>query len=381
MSSDLFKPKFFQQKILKVVLIILFLFFGVFLRLNYLNEKGGDFKTHEKAILDFMAGNNIYEDTIKSYSQKNTGDHGYAYFPTLMYIYIPLYRLSNLLNIEPYVLFKIPVFLADVLVGIIIFKFLYGDKKDFWSAFFGTAFWWINPHLVTRGSYAHTEPLGIIFLILALKNLEKSDVKAGFFYAISFSLKSFSLVLFPLFLFKSKNKLKFLISGAVFAFIISIPFMASFQNFITYIQGSILVHGSREPQGRPLLGYLSFLINKSRYYVIFTQPLKYLSLIFGSIVSAFLYFKKKITDKYVLAFVCMLFFYLLTPVFMRTYLIWFLPLYAVGVYNFIYSFKNKIKKNFEVFYFLSLSLFWGFYAFYLSIWEESFWFSENGIGL
>lgn len=369
------------QKTLRVISIIILISFAVYFRSAFINEKGSDSKIFVRAIESFLDGKNIYVDTVESYSKGYTDEHGYAYFPTLLYIYIPLYRLSEKLIIEPHILFKIPVFLADILVGILIFKILYDEDKKFWFGYLGALFWALNPHLIMRGSYAHTEPLGVLFMILALKNLSRDDVKAGLFYAISFSLKSFSLVLFPIFLLKSRNKIKFLASGAFFALLISIPFMNSFKSFFTYIRGSILVHGSREPQGRPILGYASYLINKSKYYVMVTQPLKYLSLTLGSVISFLLYFKKKVTDKYVLATISMLFLYLFTPVLMRTYLIWLMPVYAIGSYRFLNQFKGKLKKWFGPAFVSSIVLFWGLYAYYLLIWDKGFWFSENGIGL
>jgi Gpi18-like mannosyltransferase len=55
-------------------------------------------------------------------------------------------------------------------------------------------------------------------MILVPGYLEKDDIKAGIFYAISFSLKSFSLVFFPLFILKSKRKVKFLLAGLLLPF-------------------------------------------------------------------------------------------------------------------------------------------------------------------
>ncbi len=45
-----------------------------------------------------------------------------------------------------------------------------------------------------------------------------------------------------------------------------------------------------------------------------------------------------------MATISMFFFYLLTPVLLRTYLIWFMPVYAIGMYRFLVQFKNKFKK-------------------------------------
>lgn len=373
--------KYGKSKIFKIVALCFISAVALYLRVMCFNEEGGDSETFTNAVESFLDGENVYNETVKSYSQGYTDDHGYAYFPTLLYLYTPLYLLSDVVDIEPYILFKIPVLLADIFLGILIFKILYKEEKNFWVGFMGLIFWSLNPYMIIINSYTHSEPLGILFMILALKYLEKDDIKAGLFYAISFSLKSFSLVFFPLFILKSKNKVKFLLAGAVFALLISIPFMRSLDDFVTYLQGSIFVHGYREAQGRPFLAFASYLISNSEYYVMFSQTLKYLSLILGSVVSYFLYFKNKIIDKYVMAGISMFFFYLLTPVLMRTYLIWFMPVYAIGTYKFLIQFKGRVKEWFLPLYFISIIIFWGFYSFYLSIWEHGFQFYETGIGL
>lgn len=110
---------------------------ALYLRMVCFNEEGGDSETFTNAVESFLDGENIYKETVRSYSQESTDNHGYAYFPTLLYIYTPLYLLSNRLNIEPHILFKIPVLLADIFVGVLIFKILYKEEKKLLGRFFG----------------------------------------------------------------------------------------------------------------------------------------------------------------------------------------------------------------------------------------------------
>lgn len=371
--------KILNSKYFKIFLIFTVILLGSYLRLKHISEKGGDYETYRSAVSSFLKGENIYEDTVLSYIKDDSGSHGYAYFPTLLYLYAPLYKLSKNTDVGFNILYKIPIFIADLATGLLIFFILFKKDKDFYIGFLTFVFWFLNPHLIIKNTYVLNEPLGIFFMVLALKYLGESDIKSGIFYAISFSFKSFSIVLFPLFLLKSNKKLKFIISGALVALVISIPFLKTYQDFLYFLEGSLLVHGYRGAQGRPVLGYISYQIYKSRYYVLMIQPLKYISLIFGTIVSFFLYYKKKISGKYIMSAISMMLLLLISPVFNDSYLIWLMPLYSLGLYEHLLTYKNKLGNRTNVIYVLLLLIFWGLYGYYLKIWDTNFYFSEGGI--
>ncbi len=381
MNLKTFLLKVFDQKYFKIFLIFTVILLGSYLRILHISEKGGDYETYRNAVSQFLKGKNIYENTVKSYIKGDEESHGYAYFPTLLYLYSPFYMLSKKIDISFNVLYKIPIFLADLATGLLIFSIIFKKEKNFYIGLLGFVFWFFNPHLIIKNTYVLTEPLGIFFMLLALRYLGDDDIKSGIFYALSFSFKSFSLVLFPLFLLKSKNKFKYLIFCLLIFLVISIPFMHSYKDFLYYLEGSFLVHGSRGAQGRPLLGYLSYQIYKSKYYVLITQPLKYISLISGTVISFFLYFKRKISDKYIMSATALFFLFTLSPVFTKTYLLWLFPSYSIGLYEYLLSYKNKYGNGNRIYvlYFLLLLFFWGFYGYYLKIWDTNFAFSEDGI--
>jgi hypothetical protein len=126
-----------KSRILKFVVTSILVVVALHLRLAVFSEKGGDPKTFTDAVDSFLDGKNIYNETVKSYSQGVTEDHEYAYFLTLLYLHSPLYLLSDALHIEPHVLFKIPVLTADILVGFLIFEILYEEEKKLLGRFSG----------------------------------------------------------------------------------------------------------------------------------------------------------------------------------------------------------------------------------------------------
>jgi hypothetical protein len=330
------------------------------MRYRLLDESGGDLTTFRKAVTEFISGVNPYTQTVNSFTRTYLDlTHGYAYFPTMLYIYTPLYQAHVHYGIPLQRTWKIPIFVAELGVALMIMKALY--KKDYLACLVGLAVWLLNPFLLARNSYVYTDPLGILFMLLALYYLEKDDIWAGILFAISFSFKAFPIVLFPVFLLKTQKKHLFLLGGAIYAALMSIPFMGNWLRFWTYLQGSLLVHGIRDPQGRPLLFFVAEYIGFPPYTLQIASVYKFLSIFLGWATSSFLLIKGKVSDKYILSVISFALFYLFTPVLTRTYMLWFIPIYVIGMYE---VFKAKRK----VWYYFSLFLFYFFYAWYLFIW-------------
>lgn len=346
--------------LVKIGLIIILFLSSTYLKYRLLDESGGDITTFRKAVTEFISGVNPYTQTVNSFTRTYLGlDHGYAYFPTMLYIYTPLYKIHLSYGIPLQRIWKSAVFVAEIGVALMLIKALY--KKDYLACLTGLSMWFFNPFLVARNSYVYNEPFGILFMLLALYFLEKNDFWSGVFFAISFSFKAFPIVLLPLFLIKSKKKEIFILAGALYAVLMSIPFMGNWVRFWTYLQGSILVHGLRDPQGRPLLFFINNYIGFPPYSLGIASVYKYLSIFLGWATTSYLLLKNKVSDKYVLSVISFALFYLLTPVLTRTYMLWFIPIYVIGMRE---VFKNKHK----VWYYLSLIAFYAFYSWYLFIW-------------
>jgi hypothetical protein len=195
-----------------------------------------------------------------------------------------------------------------------------------------------------KNSLAGFDAVPILFMVLALWQLEKEDVLAGLFFALGILFKTFPVILFPLFLFRTKKPLKFLAAGFITAFAFSIPFMTSVSDFWIYIQGSLLVHGERFVQGRPFLYYISYYYDVELFRIISFSFYSLGSIFSGWIlisVNKLLEVLKKpflkcwhLENKYSVAVLPFLSFYLLTPVLNRTYLLWGIPVFLLGSYEF-----------------------------------------------
>ena len=345
------------------VLTALFLLTS-FEKYKMFDEAGGDFETYRKASRDFVSGVNPYKWTIKTFTQPELGlDHGYAYLPGLLYVQAPLYLAFEKFDFPLRRLWRTPVLLADIGIGVLLVLLLY--KKSFPVLLVALVAWLYTPFFLVRHSYTNYDPLAIFFMFLSLYLLEKRSFLSGLTFATAIAFKMFPIILLPFMFLKSPNKVKFVLAGMLVFVLISLPFATSAENFSTYIQGALLVHGDREVQGRPLLSYATYLLGTSPPQVTNTKLFVVLATLVSALIPALLYLKKTVLDKYILAAISFSIFYLLTPVLSRTYLIWAIPLYIMASYM-LFAQKNKAL------YYLSIAFCYAFYAWYLSQWVRGF---------
>ncbi len=370
MSNWFFKIKtFLLNSNLLTVLAVLILILGYYLRLSMAfapQNLGGDDFTHIEAVETFIDGKNPYKYTVESYDnlEKAPASKGYAYFPAILYVYTLLYKFAAALpNAEFFThsFFLLPGVLADFAIG--IFLFLYFCKKDKLVMLYSVMFWTFNYFFLARNTLARFDSVPVLFLLLALYQLGKSGVKSGILFSLSVLFKTFPVILFPLFIFKSKNPLKFLLAGFAIALIFSLPFITSPQEISTYIQGTLFVHSDRFVQGRPFLYYLSYLFSIEFFRVV---PFGFYSI--GSIVFGWIFLVANrvfgwINNKYVASIYPFVIFYLLTPVLNRTFLLWWIPFLLLGTYRLFE------KRNLSFFYIIT-GIFWAFFYWYLSQWDN-----------
>ena len=362
--------KFFFQKAKKILLesnillilsiFILFLGFSARIKEMSIYESGGDDRVHQDAVLTFLDGNSPYDFTVEGFEnldEDTSTEKGYAYFPAILYIYTILYKISQIFLNGPYIMhlfYRLPGVLAHLFVGILLIKYFYSQKKPDKLAMFYTVFYWTFDYFfLARSSLARFDALPVLFLFLAVSNLQKSDIKAGIFFSISVLFKTFSVILFPLFIFKSKKPLKFLFWGFLTAFIFSLPFITSWDNLVTYIHGALFVHSERYVQGRPFLYYLSYLFSLELIQIISFNFYSIGSIVFGWVFLVINKIGKFFEDNFTISIFPFLIFYLITPVLNRTFLLWWIPFLLVGSYNF---FKGKWKFCFYLVTGLMLSL-------------------------
>jgi hypothetical protein len=374
-----------NDKSTKILVLIIFAL-ALFLRVLELPKMGGDSDTFVNTVEEFLDGRNPYVYTVESFENKDPSfaGHGYAYLPTLLYLHIPIFLVAEETHIPFYALVKIPVILADLGVGFLLMKNLrrYGN----FPMLFGLAAWFFNPHYPAGMDYVHWEPIPVFFTLLALQYLGKNDILAGVSYALAFSLKTFPIILFPLFLLKSRSKLKFLLSGALLGLAVSAPFL---YDLPTYIQGAFFVHGERAVQGRPFLFFISYFGKLEFIQLVPIIWYKVAAILGGWLFSVFVllpgvnrkteslysrlprpvYEKLKVLlpklgEKYTLTTLSFVIFYLFTPVLNRTYLLWIIPFLILSA---AFQFKDRPR-----FYYLSVTAFYLFYLWYLSIWSYGF---------
>jgi len=353
------------KRILIFILLILIFTIAVFERLKYFNQAGKDVYAYEKAVVDLLDGRNPYIWTIESFSNPDdTGNHGYSYLPLGIYLFSLLYIFHLFTNIEVQVLWKIPVLLADLGVGVLLVRYFF--NKDIKVMFLSLLVWLFNPYMVFRSSYTFIDPLAVFFMMLSLYYLERDSVLSGVFITLGVAFKTFPILIFPLLILKSPDRKKFLLAAGITSLAIAAPFLKSLDDFLTMIRGSVFVHSVRELQGRPFLFYISYYLHIEFFQIV---PLKIYSILasFGGwLLAFFVYFKKKTLNIYVLGVIPFLIFYLFTPVLNRTYLIWFIPLLCITVFNL------TLKRSNGLIFYIFLICFYVFYSWYLIQWEDGF---------
>ncbi|MDC0449088.1 glycosyltransferase 87 family protein [bacterium] len=353
-----------KSKYIKYILIGLIFGIALFQRLSLFDQVGKDVYSYERAVLDLLTGRNPYSWTVESYSNPDDPtNHGFAYLPGLMYIYAPLYMVHVKTGLPFQYLWKIPILLADIGIGVLLLRFF--KDKPLWLTLISLVAWFFNPYFYYKQNYVYTDPLPIFFMLAALFVLKKDDVGAGALYAVSVALKTFPYLLFPIFLFKSKNKKDFLLAGLMAGFVFVLPFLKSVADFTTFLNGAIFVHGNRFIQGRPFLFYISYFYNVELFQIIPFKVYTLLASFSGWVVCTILYLKKWLRNRYVLSLISFGLFYLFTPVLNRTYLMWAVPVFLIGSYELV---KNKKA----VVYFSLVVSAWSFYYWYLAQWKDGF---------
>ncbi|NMB69919.1 hypothetical protein GYA27_01845 [candidate division WWE3 bacterium] len=342
-------------------ILIVFVLLAAFLaRIPLMSQAGKDYVTFQQSVNDLAFGINPYKDTLRSFQDKDITSGGYAYFPGLLYTFFSLYLVSIISYIPVEILWKIPNLLAEFGVAFLLIKSL--RPKGIGTTLVALVIWLFNPYFVLDQRYTYTDAIPVFFMIASMFYLGKDDVVAGALFALAVIFKPFPLFAFPLFLLLSSKKLNFIVSGVLVGLLFSIPFLRSFEDFMTYVRGALFVHEGRSVTGRPFLFYISYF-----YKIEFIQliPIKIyttLATFLGWVLIIAMYFFKRIKNPYILATAALVSFYAFSPVLNRTYLLWFIPFFLISLASF--------KKH--VFFYTIAILFYAFYSWYLWQWIDGF---------
>lgn len=356
------------KKILLLLLTIGIFYFAIVFRISLFEQQSDDYGAYREAMDSLVAGRNLYLATIESFDTsddpQNTGDHGFSYFPGLLYSNLLFENIGKFFEMPDYVSWKIPVLLADIGIGALLILIL----KSAGALYFIPAilFWYFNPYMVSSENYVNFDNLPIFFMLLALYYCQKSDIKSGVSFSLAFLLKTFPFILLPILFIRATKKQTFVLAAAIPFIVASIPFMKSLQDIVTYIRGTLLVHGNRVIQGRPFLFFISYFGKIEFFRLIPINVYAQTAFIGSTLLSGVTSFFTKV-NVYVLSTFSFIFFYIFTPVLNRTYLLWFMPLYAISSY-----YWAKDKRYSFVIFLLFLGSFWGFYHWYLELWHDGF---------
>jgi hypothetical protein len=168
-----------------------------------------------------------------------------------------------------------------------------------------------------------------------------------------------------MFLIIIKRRLLFLLICFAVLIVFSLPFMTNLNNFLTYINGSLLVHSDRALQGRPFLFYISYYYRVEFFQIVPLKFYAFMSSFFCWILTHILYYIFKVRRVFLLASIIAINFLLFTPVLNRTYLLWFMPIFIIA------SFKNSENKYYRVFLIVNIA-YWVFCSWYLLQWKDGF---------
>ena len=156
-----------------------------------------------------------------------------------------------------------------------------------------------------------------------------------------------------------------MVAGLLVGLLVSLPFLNNVENFITYLNGTLGVHQNRFVQGRPFLFYISYFYKIELFQVIPFKIYTLLASFSGWVLATLAYLFKVVKNRYVLALIPFLTFYLFTPVFNRTYFIWFIPIYVTACYK---LFEQKYK----ILFYASQLAFFAFAGWHLTQWKDGF---------
>ena len=369
------KDKFLR--FLKIGVLCVIFWVATANRIPMFSQVGKDIEAYTDASTDLLEGRNPYERTVQSFNNPDDpGSHGFAYLPTLMYINSIAIILSLLTKIPAVFLQKIPILLADIGVGILLCKLLY--HKNYAVLLAALWIWFWNPYFYFKQNYVYMDPLPIFFMLAALVTLKKDSVISGTLFATAVSVKTFPIIALPVLLLKSKSPKHFLAAAIITGLAICAPF---FYDIRTFMEGSVLIHGERFIQGRPFLFYISYFYDVELFQIIPFKVYTYLAMFSGPVLSLLLMgvatrlragkAAEMLQDEYILVTITFFCFYLFTPVLNKTYLLWFLPVFLLGMYSFANILQTSKNKALMTFLLISGS-FWFFYYSYLIPWRDGF---------
>jgi hypothetical protein len=293
--------------------------------IRYRSPTPDDFPTLHAAAKEFIAGKNVYAVF---------GTTAYTSKPPLhLYLSAALYIVSILSGTPHLTITHYFLFCMDILAGLVIYNIL--DDGQFWNAFLGLAVWVFNPFVLYSSTNAKYEVVMLIFLLLAFVWLEKgSEIEATILFTISSMIKPVPLLILPIFLYKSRYRVRNILIFIGLFFILSLPFLFTPFDYFQSLTYNVL---GKEPTSHP--GYGIFGQVRRPYSGIISAISLCLMLII-------VYIKFRRFDIYLigfLVFIVALSFYWIT---FKQYFVWSVPfLIITTLKNLKFKKDNDVKSN------------------------------------
>lgn len=206
-------------------LIIVIILIGLILRLLLSQLPGFKFDVDTwfawAQRLNEIGLNNFYSDQVWT-----------NYTPGYLYILYILGLIKNQFSLDPsqfYMLLKIPSIMAEIILGVLVFKIL--SKNSLKWAFVALSLIVLNPAFIFNSSvWGQVDGFFSLVLFLCIFYLDKNIIKSSFFWGLGFLIKPQAIFLLPvLFIyllknFSIKNLLKVTLVITLTIFLFSLPF-------------------------------------------------------------------------------------------------------------------------------------------------------------
>lgn len=153
----------------------------------------------------------------------------YPYPPVWMWWEAAAVLLSGALNIPFQLIVKLPLILADLLIGILIIK-MSGQKKEKLKILLFSLYVFNPVSILITAFHGQFDQLVILMILLAIYFLNSRKIwKSSFFLGFSIALKIFPILLLPFFLkhlkINNKKKIKFFLLALLPTGLIFLPFV------------------------------------------------------------------------------------------------------------------------------------------------------------
>jgi hypothetical protein len=305
----------------------------------------------------------------------------------------PLFRFEIVTSPLFNLIFKTPLIISDVLVGIMIYKFIHELTGDIKRSKVGFIVWAFNPLVISVSAIHGTfDTLATLFALIAMiLAYRQTYLWSGAALALGTLTKIFPIFLIPIiigFIFSRK----YLLKNQVILLKKSLIFSVGFTSFIFIVVSPYLIHGTYtnvinvllsrnaaiEPGG--LSGWILFLIYfPSQYNQLLEGNLSLMVLISTIIISISASLigitisrsGGKLRDIFLASIAVLSFIYLLSPVLLPQYLIWIFPFLIITYLCLrIYKYAFIILSATGLIYFYSVQGIW--HLFYpLAVFTES----------